>query len=333
MPQISVILPFYNAEKTLVRSLASIRSQTFRDFECIMVDNHSTDRGWQTAREQADQDRRFLLFSESRQGVVHAFQRGVEMAKGALIARMDADDSMHPERLMRQKAFLEDHPEYDAVGGLVKYCGDGTGDGGFARYVEWNNTVISYEQILKQRFIDSPIVNPSAMWRREVGVRLGHYREGDFPEDYEMWLRWLDEGVKMAKLPCTVLDWHDAPDRLTRNHPAYSDEAFYRVKSRYLARWLKRNNRHHPEVAIWGASRISRQRAALLEPYEIRIACYIDIRRQRQLDKPLLYYKDLPDPGDCFILVYVRQWDAKERIARFLDEKGYVEGHDYLMVS
>lgn len=332
-PAISVVLPFFNAEETLKKSLESIRRQTWTDFECILVDNNSSDRSTRVARQMTQHDRRFILVAEARQGVVHAFHRGAESSRGKYLARMDADDRMHPRRLEMQQAFLEDHPEYGAVGGLVHYSGEGTGRGGFRRYVQWNNEVITYDQILKQRFVDAPVVNPTAMWRRKTGEALGMYRSGDFPEDYEMWLRWLHQGVRIAKVPEVVLDWHDTPGRLTRNHPEYSDEAFYRVKTRYLALWLEKNNPHHPAVAIWGASRTSRQRARKLEPYGIQITHYIDIRKNRQLDKPLLFYRDVPGPGKMFILVYVRQWLAKDRITRFMEESGYREGKDYLLVS
>ncbi len=97
------------------------------------------------------------------------------------------------------------------------------------------------------------------------------------PEDYELWLRWLHGGVKICKISKMVLEWHDYGNRLTRNHPNYSDEAFYRIKTHYLAKWLKAYNPCHPEVLVWGASRISRVRAELLESYGIRIKSYIDI--------------------------------------------------------
>ena len=95
----------------------------------------------------------------------------------------------------------------------------------------------------------------------------GLYRSGDFPEDYEMWLRWLDQGVKIAKVPQIVLDWHDSETRLTRTDSIYSDRAFYEVKSRYLAKWLSEHNPFHPYVHVWGASRISRRRVRILEKH------------------------------------------------------------------
>ena len=333
LPKVSVVLPFFNADKTLSKALQSISDQDFTDFECVMVDNNSTDGSREIAAWKERDDPRFRLVEEMRQGVMYASNRGCDAARGTYIARMDADDVARSGRLRMQCDFLDRHPDYGAVAGLVNHVGDPETTGGFKRFVEWSNSVITYEEIFNRRFIEAPIVNPTAMWRRETMELFGLYRAGDFPEDYEMWLRWLDAGVKIAKVPEVVLDWHDSMERLTRTHPIYSDRAFYEIKSKYLAKWLSERNPYHPYVAIWGASRISRRRARILEQQGVRINTYIDTKRTRQLEKELIYYEDLPESGSLFILTYIRQMDNRERIQAFLEGRGYVEGKDYLLVS
>ena len=331
--KVSVILPFYNAADTLDRALQSVAEQGFQDLECIMVDNNSSDGSREIASQWESRDRRFILVEEARQGVMFASNRGCALASGSYIARMDADDVARPSRLQSQVDFLDANPDYGAVAGLVEHVGDPETTGGFRRFVEWSNSLISYKDIYRRRFIEAPIVNPTAMWRRRTMEEHGLYRAGDFPEDYEMWLRWLDRGVKIAKVPEVVLEWHDSPGRLTRTHPIYSDRAFYRIKSSYLARWLQANNPYHPHVAIWGASRISRRRASILEDLGISINTYIDTKKSRQLDRAVIYYDDLPESGSMFILTYIRQMDNREKIQAFLEDRGYSEGTDYLLIS
>ncbi len=332
-PKVSVVLPFYNAEKTLSAALKSISDQDFPDFECVMVDNNSDDGSRDIAAGWAQDDSRFRLLEEKQQGVMFASNRGCDAARGTYIARMDADDVALPGRLRLQCEFLDHHPDYGAVAGLVNHVGDPETTGGFKRFVEWSNSVITYEEIYNRRFIEAPIVNPTAMWRRECMEQFGLYLSGDFPEDYEMWLRWLDQGVKIAKVPEVVLDWHDSTERLTRTHPIYSDRAFFEIKSQYLAQWLTENNPYHPAVWVWGASRISRRRARILETKGVRIDSYIDTKKSRQLDRELIYYEDLPAAGEGFILTYIRQMNNREKIQTFLEQRGYVEGKDYLLVS
>jgi len=332
-PKVSVVLPFYNASKTLSAALQSISDQDYTDFECLMVDNNSSDGSRGIAAEWEGLDSRFSLLSEQMQGVMFASNRGCKAARGAYIARMDADDVAHSNRIRLQCEFLDKHANYGAVAGLVKHVGDPETSGGFKRFVEWSNSLVSYEEIYNRRFIEAPVVNPTAMWRRETMEKYGLYLSGDFPEDYEMWLRWLDQGVRMAKVPEVVLDWHDSEGRLTRTDPIYSDRAFYEIKSRYLARYLAAYNPFHPHVAIWGASRISRRRAKILEQHGVCIDTYIDTKRSRQLDRKLIYYEDLPESGSMFILTYIRQMDNRERIQDFLESRGYEEGKNYLLVS
>ena len=333
LPKVSVVLPFYNADKTLSKALQSISDQDFTDFECVMVDNNSSDGSRKIAGGWERDDSRFRLIEEKQQGVMFASNRGCDAARGAYIARMDADDVALPGRLRLQCEFLDRHPDYGAVAGLVNHVGDPETTGGFRRFVEWSNSVITYEEIYNRRFIEAPIVNPTAMWKKETMEQYGGYLSGDFPEDYEMWLRWLDQGVKIAKVPEVLLDWYDSEGRLTRTHPIYSDRAFFEIKSQYLARWLSDNNPYHPSVWVWGASRISRRRARVLESKGVRIDTYIDTKRSRQFDRQLIFYEDLPKAGEGFILTYIRQMDNREKIQTFLEMRGYVEGKDYLLVS
>jgi len=326
-------LPFYNAEKTLSKALQSISEQEFNDFECLMVDNNSTDGSREIAAGFERDDPRFRLIEERKQGVMFASNRGCASARGSYIARMDADDVSRPGRLRVQSEFLDGHADFGAVAGLVNHVGDPKTTAGFQRFVDWSNSIITYREIFNRRFIEAPIVNPSAMWRRETMEQYGLYLSGEFPEDYEMWLRWLDQGVKIEKVPEVVLDWYDSEERLTRTHPIYSEQAFYEIKSRYLAKWLSANNPFHPLVTIWGASRISRRRARMLEQYGIGIQTYIDTRKGRQIEKELTYYNDLPEVGSMFILTYIRQMDNREKIQAFVEERGYVEGKNYLLVS
>ena len=332
-PKISVILPFYNAEKTLERAIQSIISQSLTDFECILIDNNSTDNSKEIANRFVNIDSRVKLISEKKQGVMFASNAGWEESKGEYIARMDADDWSHPDRLKLQSEFLDMNPDYGVIATLVKHVSHSEFTGGMERFVEWSNSIVTYKEILDNRFIELPIVNPSAMWRREIAQENGMYLSGNFPEDYEMWLRWLDNGVKICKLKKVLLNWHDSDERLTRTEAIYSDNSFYKIKTKYLAKWLKKHNPFHPKVAVWGASKISRRRARLLESHGIEICCYIDTKEGRQLDYEIHYYEDIPSPEEIFVLTYIKQVEAREEIREFLPHKGFVEGKNFLLVS
>ncbi|HKL37769.1 MAG TPA: glycosyltransferase, partial [Bacteroidales bacterium] len=213
---VTVVLPFYNASKTLSGAVESIMNQNMDDFECILVDNGSNDGSGSIADDRIAMDDRFRLASEPQHGVVPAFNRGAELSKGKYLARMDADDEALPDRLRLQSAFLEKHQQCDAVGGKAEYVSHIPLSEGFKRYVDWVNGIVTEQQIKLKQFVGMPVVNPTMMWRKSSSERYGLYREGVFPEDYEMWLRWLSLGAGIAKVASPVIRWHDYENRLTR---------------------------------------------------------------------------------------------------------------------
>ncbi|MBW6534190.1 MAG: glycosyltransferase [Mariniphaga sp.] len=333
MPEVSVILPFFNAENTLADAVESMLHQTFTSFEILLVNNNSTDKSFSIAQEFARKDSRIRLLDEPKQGVDHAMNCGLENSRGRFIARMDADDISYPERLEKQVRYLEKNPETGLVGSFVKYVSHSNGTGGFERFVRWANSFHSSEEIEMYRFMEIPVVNPTIMFRRELFEKLGGCRQGDFPEDYEMQLRYLDAGVKMTKLQEPLLEWHDYSTRLTRTDERYATEAFFRVKATYFRKWSEQNNPFHPEIWVWGAGRKTRQRANLLEKEGLKIQGFIDIVKGKTTKKTTLHFTEIPAPKDMFIVPMVMKYGARELIRKSLLERHYSEGKDFIFLA
>jgi hypothetical protein len=191
------------------------------------------------------------------------------------------------------------------------------------------------------------VVNPSVMFRRPLVAQHGGCRDGDFPEDYEMWLRWLDAGVRMAKVPRVLLTWHDAPTRLTRTDGRYAPENFFRMKAEWIAREVDRALRARSSRAterpahlyVWGAGRHTRKRAAHLERHGVTIAGYVDVDVKKTgrgiggTGLQVLAPTELPPPGEIFVLGYVSSRGARDCNRTQLRARGYVEGRDFLMCA
>lgn len=333
-PKITVTMPCYNCGDTVSQALDSLLAQTCTDFEVVAVDDGSTDNTAGILAEYARRDSRIRTFTIEHGGVIAAANAGIEAAKGQYIARMDADDEALPQRLAAQSQLLDDDPKLGLAGCRVRFGGCREDCAGYAHYVDWTNTLLTHEAISLNRFVEFPVPNPSIMYRRECIDEHGPYIDGDFPEDYELLLRWLEAGVRMAKADEELMIWNDPPTRLSRNHPRYDVSAFYRIKTEYLARWLAENNPHHPTVHILGSGRTTRKRADLLLAHGIEFAAYYDIdpRKIGHVVNGVMVVdrNDIPAPGTAFCLPYVGSRGAREEIAEFLAERGYVLGRDYL---
>lgn len=351
-PAVSVCLPCFNAASTLPAALDSLLGQTLRNFEVIAADDGSDDQTWDVLCAYARRDARIRPLRLPHQGVALTWNAAVDAARAPLIARMDADDLCLPERLAMQAARLTAEPGLDLVSGLVRFGGDREKRLGYALHVDWLNTLRDHEAISRNRFVESPLANPSVMFRRAAWERFGPARANTgpqpFPEDYEQWLRWLGQGARMAKVPAPVLVWNDPPTRLSRTKAEYSLEAFARIKAGYLWDWLRQHNPQHPRVWAWGAGRVSRKRLDELTALGLEIEQYVDIDPhkvgQRVHGVPVLGRDAVPQrlndscpasPAETlagtpaqtpFILVNVASRGAREEILEWLAGRGYQPG-------
>nr|WP_320023709.1 glycosyltransferase family 2 protein [uncultured Draconibacterium sp.] len=329
-PEISVILPYFNAELTLQRAINSILEQSFTKLELLLINNNSTDKSAEIASQAAQNDSRIVLLNEKTPGVANAMNCGLKNARGQFISRMDADDVAHPEKLQKQYNYLENNPIIDFLGSEVEYVPHIAENKGFRRFVDWANSFHTPEEVALKQFIEIPVVNPTIFFRRQLFEKYGGCHDGNFPEDYEMQLRYLSHGAKMAKLPEKLLEWHDYSTRLTRTDERYSSEAFFQTKAFYFKQWSEQHNPFHPNIWIWGAGRKTRQRSTFLQEHGLNIEGYIDIKKTKP---EAIFYQDLPRPGQLFIVSMVTNTGAGKKIREFLIQRNYAEGKDFILMG
>lgn len=339
LPLVTVLLPVFNAADTLPRALQGIRAQTWAGWELVAVDDGSTDASGEILQRFAADDARVRVLRRPHAGIAATLNAGLAAARGKYVARMDADDEMSSERLHLQASFLEEreHAGIGLVGCAVEFGGAGESEG-YALHVDWLNSLVTPEEIALNRFIESPLAHPSVMFRRELVEHGGGYRDGDFPEDYELWLRWLDAGVRMAKVRSRLVRWNDPPRRLSRIDPRYRPEAFFQLKAPWVVRAAVAAGNGRA-FWIWGAGRPTRRRAAWLEAHGLTIAGYIDVDARKATPaiggtgRPVRLPDQLPPPSEAFVLGYVSSRGARELIREKLRDAGYHEGRDFLMCA
>ncbi|MGB0578714.1 MAG: glycosyltransferase [Limisphaerales bacterium] len=327
-PLVSVVLPVYNAADTLRRAAGSILDGTWQNLELIVVNDGSTDR----SADALPIDSRIRLITQSHAGVASAMNRGVAEAKGEFIARMDADDFSYPERLQKQIQLLQSE-QLDIAGGLVRIVdGEGNSVPSMQRYERWVNSCITHEEILSQRFIESPLVHPTIIAKHEVW-KLG-CRKGDFPEDYDLWLRALQANYRAAKVPEVILDWTDGKSRLTRTDERYSMDAFDSCRREHLLLGPLHNQTH---CGLWGAGETGKgwlrwlQSSGLTIPYVVDVAPKKIGKRIHNVE--VISFKDLPESDGTTLLVAVGAEGAREKILPALQDRGYESGQNAWFVA
>ena len=185
MPAVSVIMPAYNVAPYLGAAIDSVLSQTFTDFEVLVVDDGSTDATFAIARTYAGQDRRIRLVRQPNGGISSARNHGLRIASAPLIALLDSDDAWAPEYLATQIAILAERPEVDVVTGNARFLGSAL-DGQPAR--PWPDPRPAPD--LLQILADETAVFIMSVFRRRVYETIGGFDETlRTNEDYDFWLR------------------------------------------------------------------------------------------------------------------------------------------------
>ena len=191
MSTVSVIMSVHNEEKTIGEAIESIISQTYSDWELIIIDDCSTDRTLEILRRYAKEEKRISVFENKHNlGFVVSLNKGIKAAQGEYIARMDGDDVSYPQRFEKQVAFMRAHPDVDVLG---------TGAELIAESVEtlsYINMPETHDELAVNIHRACPFFHPSVMMRREFLERSSGYNEKIRRcEDLDLWSRMISHAT------------------------------------------------------------------------------------------------------------------------------------------
>jgi glycosyltransferase involved in cell wall biosynthesis len=207
--KISVMMSVYNGERYLKCALDSILSQTFTDFEFIIINDGSTDGSRKIL--ESYKDERIRLFSNENKGQMKSLNEAIGYSIGEYIAILDADDLSLPERFEKQVTFMDSNPGVAMCGSLVDFIDK---DGNF---IETYKVPISSREIRREMFFHCPFIHSSVMIRKSVLDKIGYYNESFHrAHDYELWTR-IVYRYPTYNLP-EVLVWYRSHDHQFTKH-------------------------------------------------------------------------------------------------------------------
>lgn len=343
-PRVSVLLPVRDAAPWLEAALGSLERQTFRDFEVVAVDDGSTDGCGEMLVAKQRQDERFRVFRRPPEGLVSALNFGLERCRAPLVARMDADDVTHTHRLARQVRALREAPGLDVVSCRVRCFPCTVVERGMRLYEGWLNSLLEHGEILRERFAESPIPNPTFLMRREWIERIGGWREGvageRWPEDYDFWLRLAAAGARFGKVDQVLHFWREHPQRATREDPRYGKDRFLACKAWHLARGplaAPPGSSTGRSVVVWGAGPTGRRLVRELERWGVGARVFVDVdpakigRRPRGVEvvAPEALPALLGGPEPPVVLAAVAARGGRQQVRERLQGLGLVEGEGF----
>jgi len=327
-------MPARDAAATVGAALRSILRQTVRDLSVVAVDDGSKDDTLALLARAADRDRRVVVVRGRGEGIAAALNRGLERCDAEVVARMDADDLAHPRRLERQLSALAANPQLWATGSQVRAFPRRDVRMGMRRYVEWLNGLTSPELVARDLLVESPLVHPAAVIRRQALDRLGGWRDGAFPEDYDLWLRAREAGGELSNVAEPLLLWREAPGRATRRDPRYALPRHVALKCDHLRRTVLAGR---AEAVLWGAGETGKAFSDALGAQGVRVAMFLEVDRKKVgrtvRGAAVLGYEDAQRARGLPILVAVGAPGARPLIRAELAKQRFVELRDFWCVS
>ena len=218
MPKVSVVMSVYNSEKYLEEAIDSILNQTFQDFEFIIINDGSTDNSLQILKSYSDT--RLIVINQHNIGLTKSLNKGINIAKGQYIARMDSDDISLPQRFEKQIEFLDKNQDVVCIGTLSVFLNS-------------QGKIINHQPLYKKNIVnelllkDNAFTHGSAMFRKKETLKIGKYREYFiYAQDFDLWLRMSEIGK------IDVINEHLYMHRITEGNISI-------IKSRYQSRYAE----------------------------------------------------------------------------------------------
>ena len=276
-PRITVLMSVYNAEANLRESIDSVLDQTFTDFEFLIVDDGSTDKSFDIVKSY-DDERIAIIQNKTNIGLIDSLNKGIEKARGAYIARQDADDICHKDRLMQEVDVLDEDPSVVLVGTwleLINASGDPIG--------VWQYPT-KYNHVKWFLLFNSAVAHPSAMYRTEVVRNVGGYsKDYMYGEDYELWSR-LSKHGKIVNLPQKLQRYRIHPGAVSRRKRLDQQNVQLRIATENI-REIDVNRSIEPYLRIILGFDNPGKSSDILKAYEKLNELYKEFSDQNSLDQ------------------------------------------------
>lgn len=232
-PVISVIMSVYNGEEFLEETMESVLKQTFKDFEFIIIDDCSMDNSLKILKDYASSDDRIkIIHNENNMGLQTSLNRGIDVAQGEFIIRVDADDVCRIDRFEKQYRFMKKHPKLD-----MSACK-------FYLYV--NGSVIPTPMIqrtdvnsVKSLFLfANPICHPCVIMKTEIAKKMKYDTRFTCSEDLELWIRMLLDNKKIAVQRERMMLYRRHKNQITANSSEAQATQYRDIMSKFYKTML-----------------------------------------------------------------------------------------------
>ena len=318
-PLVSIITPFKNTALFLTEMLDAVISQSYSNWELLIVNDHSTDTSNDLVAQYALKDERIKLLQNKGTGIIEALQTGYNKSEGDFITRMDSDDIMTPNKLESMVLDLQSNGLGHIALGHVKYFCEGEIGEGFKNYENWLNSLTSKGNNFSDLYKECVIPSPCWMVHQLDFDNCGGFNSSTYPEDYDLVFRFFEKGYKCIPSSQVLHHWRDYSSRASRTDANYADNTFVDLKLFYF---LKLHKNIEKPLVIWGAGAKGKRIAKELLSQNIAFHWVCDNPKKIGKDiygKQMLPFTEIDTFENAQNIITVANIQAQQEIRKFFE--------------
>ncbi|UTW68202.1 glycosyltransferase family 2 protein [bacterium SCSIO 12643] len=309
--------------------LDSVISQTYSNWEILLVDDHSSDNSFQIVSEYCKRDSRVKLFKNSGQGIISGLRTAYSHAKGTYVTRMDSDDIMESQKLeVLLNSLIRNGRGHIAIGQVQYFSEQGVGPG-YKSYEDWLNRLTAKGENYLELYKECVIPSPCWMMHIADFDICGGFNADLYPEDYDLVFRFYKHDMRCIPCDQVLHQWRDYSSRTSRTHVNYADHTFIDLKLQYF---LELHLDLNKSLVVWGAGKKGKRIANTLVEKNIAFTWVCDNPKKigKQIyGQHLMHVNVLEDMNNAQNIVTVANPMAQREIKKFFTEKGKKSMIDY----
>ncbi|WP_435313298.1 glycosyltransferase family 2 protein [Cellulophaga fucicola] len=328
-PLVSILIPFKNVEKFLDECISSIILQTYKNWEIIAINDHSTDNSASILHAYAAKDNRIKTTLNTGKGIISALQFAYTLANGSYITRMDSDDIMTPNKIEVLLSLLLKNGQKHIAIGKVKYFAENGVNDGYKMYEEWLNKLTingsNYSEIYKECVVPSPCW----MVHKSDFDLVDGFNPNRYPEDYDLAFRFYKHNLKCIPCNSTLHLWRDYSTRTSRTSEHYAQNYFLDIKLDYF---LELEHKTNNTLIVWGAGKKGKEIAQKLLTKQIPFywVCNNNKKIGKDIyDQKLHHFSSVAKHTNPLIIITVANQEEQVNIKTYLNSLNLNTVKDY----
>lgn len=317
--KIAIVMTVQNEELYLRECLQSIINQSFKDWELVVIDDHSSDSTSEILEDFKQKDKRIQWHTNDGNGIIPALTLAYEKSTAPYITRMDGDDLMPADKLELLLNIIKHHGKHVIATGKVQYFSSHPITAGYKRYENWLNDRCEKNDHAAWIYRECIVASPNWLCHRSVIDAVGGFANLQYPEDYDLVLKWIEKGFAIQSTTAITHLWREHPERTSRNSSVYDQASFFHLKLTFFAKKY-----HDSPIFVLGEGKKANLALEILK----KLNCFTEQLIAQSQDKRSINLDSLNRKGAIVLIAIYPKDETRAFIEKELQKKGFHLGEN-----